>query len=120
MKIEEIRGLLGLARRARNLTVGSRETRTGMHRGDVLLVVVATDGSPRDRERIGRVAEEQEVPLVTAGTREELGAAIGQGAVTVLGVRDRNLAAGIAERLQPKKPAPKERGPKARKQPGGE
>ncbi len=116
MKIDDIRGLLGLARRAKGLTIGSRETRAGMHRGEVSLVLLAEDGSPRDRERIGRVAEEEEVPLVPAGSREELGAAIGQGAVSVLGIRDRNLAAGITERLRKRE----ESGPKARKRPGGE
>jgi ribosomal protein L7Ae-like RNA K-turn-binding protein len=100
MKSDEIRGLLGLARRARGLTIGSRETRIALRRGEVYLVLLASDGSPRDRERLERVTEEAGVPTCVAGSRVELGDAIGTGEVSVLGVRDRNLAAGLAARLK--------------------
>jgi ribosomal protein L7Ae-like RNA K-turn-binding protein len=99
MKTEEIRGLLGLARRAGSLVVGSRETRAGLHRGQVRLMLLAADGSPRDRERLQRLAEEAGTPVRVAGTREELGRAIGRDPVAVVGVTDRNLAAGMLDRL---------------------
>ncbi len=99
MKIEEIRGLLGLARRAGRLCVGSRETRIGLHRGEVRLVILAGDASPRDRERVLRVAEEEDVPARIAGDRGTLGAAIGRDAVAVLGVRDAGMAGGLLARL---------------------
>lgn len=99
MKTEEIRGLLGLARRARSLTVGSRETRAGLRRGRVSVMLVAGDGSPRDRDRLLRAAEESDVPAFVLGTRAELGEAVGRATVAVLGVTDRNLAAGVLDRL---------------------
>lgn len=99
MKTEEIRGLLGLARRARSLVIGSRETRSGLRRGEVRLVLLAEDGSPRDRERLQRVAGEHGVPARMVGTRDELGQAIGRDGVSVVGVTDRNLAAGVLGRL---------------------
>ncbi|MBZ0268509.1 ribosomal L7Ae/L30e/S12e/Gadd45 family protein [bacterium] len=99
MNIEEIRGLLGLAHRARGLAIGSRETRMGTRRGEISLIILSADGSPRDRERIQRVAEEERVPVRTVGSGVELGAVIGRGAVGVLGIRDRNLASGILQRL---------------------
>ncbi|HMB68840.1 MAG TPA: L7Ae/L30e/S12e/Gadd45 family ribosomal protein [bacterium] len=100
MKIEEIRGLLGLAHRARGLAIGSREARQGMRRGEIGLILLANDGSPRDRERLSRVAEEEGTKAFTAGTALELGAVVGRGAVSVLGIRDRNLAAGVRRRLE--------------------
>lgn len=99
MKVQEIRGLLGLAHRARGLAIGSRETRSELRRGEIRLVLLSADGSPRDRERILRVAEEEQVPVRIVGSGEELGAVIGRGAVGVLGIRDRNLASGILQRL---------------------
>jgi ribosomal protein L7Ae-like RNA K-turn-binding protein len=99
MKTEEIRGLLGLARKARGLVIGSRETRAGLHRGQVCLVLLAADGSPRDRERLQRLAEETGTPVRAGGTREELGRAVGRDGVAVVGVTDRNVAAGILGRL---------------------
>ena len=99
MKIEEIRGLLGLARRAGRLSVGSRETRIGLHRGEVRLVIVAEDASPRDRERVFRVAAEGNVPTRIVGDRGSLGAAVGRDAVAVVGIRDRGMAVALAARL---------------------
>ena len=108
MIIEEIRGLLGLARRARELAIGSREARVGMRRGEIRLLLLSADGSARDRERLLRVAEEERVPVRIVGSGAELGAAIGRGAVGVLGVRDRNLASGIWQRLPNENAGPEE------------
>lgn len=109
MKTEEIRGLLGLARRARNLAIGSRETRAGLQRGQVRLVLLAADGSPRDRERLQRLAGETGTPVRVVGSREELGRAVGRDAVSVVGVTDRNVAAGLLGRLDGP-PSPRSRG----------
>jgi len=79
--------------------IGSRETRAGLHRGRVCLMLLAADGSPRDRERLERLAEEAGTPARVVGTREELGRAIGRDGVSVVGVTDRNVAAGILGRL---------------------
>jgi len=70
--IEQIRGLVGLGQRARGLSVGSRETRDGLRRGKIHLVLLARDGSPRDRQRLERVAGEACVPTREVGTRVEL------------------------------------------------
>lgn len=113
MKTEEIRGLLGLARKARGLVIGSRETRAGLHRGQVRLILLAADGSPRDRDRLQRVAEEHGIPARIVGTRDDLGQAIGRGGVSVVGVTDPNLAAGIVGRLDGTSP------PRSRRKDGG-
>ena len=97
MKIEEIRGLLGLARRANRLSVGSRETRSALRRGEARLVLLAADSSPRDRERLVRVAEEEGVPARIVGSRTSLGEAVGRNEVTAVGVRDSGLAEALLE-----------------------
>ena len=95
MKTDKIRGLLGLARRARSVTIGSRETRKAVRRGELRLVLLASDGSERDRERLLRLVEEAQVPSRIVALREELGAWVGEGPVAVLGIRDPNLAAAV-------------------------
>jgi ribosomal protein L7Ae-like RNA K-turn-binding protein len=99
MKIEEIRGLLGLARRAGRLSIGSRETRIALRRGEIRLVILAEDASPRDRERLVRVAEEEGVPARVVEGRASLGEAIGAGDVTVVGVQDPGMAEALEARL---------------------
>jgi ribosomal protein L7Ae-like RNA K-turn-binding protein len=64
----------------------------------VKLVLLALDGSARDRERLVRIASEQGAPTMVAGTREQLGAWIGRGLVSVAGITDPAMAASI-ERL---------------------
>ena len=89
-----------MGQRARGLAVGSRETRDGLHRGGVHLVLLARDGSARDRQRLVRVAGEAGVPAHEVGTRSELGSWIGRGPVAALGIRDRNLAAAMKAKLE--------------------
>ena len=97
MKTEKIRGLLGLARRARTVTIGSRETRSALRRGEVRLVLLTSDGSARDRERMGRLAEESRVPSRTIATREALGSWVGRAPVAVLGILDPHIARAIRD-----------------------
>ncbi len=116
---ERVRGLLGMARRARAVVVGSRETRSSLRKGQIHLVVLAGDGSPRDRERLARITEEEGVPVRTVATREELGSWVGFGAVSVMGLQDRRLAAAILDRLDEARGRPRTERPSAGK-PGGQ
>jgi ribosomal protein L7Ae-like RNA K-turn-binding protein len=111
MKTEKIQGLLGLARKAGSILIGSRETRDGLRRGAVRLVLVARDGSLRDRQRLERVARESGTPLRIAGTREELGQGVGRGPTAVVGLTNPNLADAVRERLDSPAAARRSRGP---------
>lgn len=91
---------MGFAARARSITVGSRETRNALHRGRVKLVLLAEDGSVRDRQRLERIALEQGASTIVAGTGEQLGAWIGRGLVSVAGITDAALAASIERAAQ--------------------
>jgi ribosomal protein L7Ae-like RNA K-turn-binding protein len=96
MKTEKIRRLLGLGARARTVTIGSRDTRAALRRGAVGLVLLAEDGSARDRERLLRLAEEVKIPVHTLAVDSILlGEWVGRGKVAVVGVTDRNLAGEI-------------------------
>jgi ribosomal protein L7Ae-like RNA K-turn-binding protein len=92
-----IRDLVGLGLRARSVTIGSRETRAALRRGAIRVVLAALDGSPRDRERLERVARDHAVPVVGVASRAEFGAWTGRSSVAVLGVRDAHLASRIVE-----------------------
>jgi ribosomal protein L7Ae-like RNA K-turn-binding protein len=100
---EKIGALVGFAARARSITVGSRETRSALHRGQVKLVLLAADGSERDRERLMRIAHAEGASTLLAGTREQLGAWIGRGLVSVAGITDPALAASIESLGDPRR-----------------
>lgn len=93
---ERALGLLGLAARAGALTVGTAATRAGLQRGDVRLVVLAGDWSPRVDEKVGRLARGIGVPVIEGPEADVLGARIGRGAVQAVGIVDPAFADGIA------------------------
>jgi ribosomal protein L7Ae-like RNA K-turn-binding protein len=104
LKTEKIRGLLGLGRRARSVVIGSRETRASLRRGEIRLVLLAGDGSLRDRERVRRISAEEDVPAHDLATREELGSWIGLEPVSVVGIQDPHLAAAVQGYLEEASP----------------
>ncbi|MCA9754108.1 MAG: ribosomal L7Ae/L30e/S12e/Gadd45 family protein [Gemmatimonadetes bacterium] len=100
LKTEKIGRLLGLGARARSLSLGSRETRAAMRRGQVHLILLARGGSPRDQERLERLAEEEGVPLgLLTVDADGLGEWVGRNRVAVIGMTDRNLADAIRAEL---------------------
>ena len=90
-------GLLGLGLRAGQVVVGTTGVRAGLQRGDVRLVVVAQDRSPRTDEKVSRLAQARGIPLVEGPPADELGRRLGRDAVQAVGIKDARLAAGIRE-----------------------
>lgn len=89
-------GLLGLGARAGTLVVGTGGVRAALQRGELALVIVASDTSPRTEEKVLRLARARGVRTVTGPVATSLGARLGRGAVQAVGVRDARLAAGIS------------------------
>ena len=88
-------GLVGLGRRAGSVVVGTAGVRAGLQRGDIALVVVAADCSPRTGEKVGRLAKAKAVPVLSGPDAATLGHVVGAGSVQAIGVTDRQLAAGL-------------------------
>lgn len=87
--------LLGLGVRAGSVVVGTGGVRAGLQRGEIALVVLAANMSPRTEEKVARLARARGVPLLVGPPAEEMGKRIGRSAVQAAGVRDARLAAGI-------------------------
>jgi ribosomal protein L7Ae-like RNA K-turn-binding protein len=82
----EALALLGLARRAGAVVKGTDATRRALRKGEVRLVIKAEDGSEAQLRKVLPLARNQEVPAVELGSRAELGAAVGSGPLTVVGI----------------------------------
>lgn len=89
--------LLGLARRAGHLVIGTQAVREAASRGQLALVIVAEDATENARRRLDSVVREQGIAVVRLEERESLGRAVGRGNVVVVGVRDRGFGARIVE-----------------------
>jgi ribosomal protein L7Ae-like RNA K-turn-binding protein len=94
-------GLLGLARRAGGLVVGTEAAREAIRAGDARLIVVAQDVSPVQSAKVRRTLAGHPVRQVSWGTKEDLGAAVGLPPVSVVAVTHPRLAAELLDVLEP-------------------
>ena len=88
-------GLLGLARRAGGLVLGSEAVRQSVRSGGVALVLLAEDAAPGQAAKVERLLAHGTVPWRRFGTRNELGAALGGPPYSAVGV----TRGGFADRL---------------------
>ena len=91
----KITRLLGLGLRAGNVVVGVAGVRAALQRGQVACVVVAADAGPRTMEKVGRLADAKNVPVLRGPAALELGAGLGRPPVQAVGVADQALAQGL-------------------------
>jgi ribosomal protein L7Ae-like RNA K-turn-binding protein len=94
--------VLGLARRAGRVVVGSDAVRAASRQGKVAVIVVARDVGESARRRLRSAL--RATPTFECGTMEELGAAVGRGRVVVVAVTDSGLARRAVDGLEGYRP----------------
>lgn len=87
--------LLGLGVRSRGVVVGVEQVREGAKRNKIVLAVVASDASPNSLEKVVPLLNARRVRFIEVPSAAELGAAVGREQTTVVGIVDRQLAAGV-------------------------
>lgn len=88
----KLHGLLGLARRAGGVAPGVEAVREALREGQARLVLVAADASRGQLEKVERTMAGHPVAHAAAGTRVELGTALGLGPVSAVAVTHATLA----------------------------
>jgi ribosomal protein L7Ae-like RNA K-turn-binding protein len=96
---EALTRLLGLGLRARRVVLGVTGVRARLQRGRLACVVLASDASPRTREKVERLAVVRGVPVLQGPAAVRLGAGLGRPAVQAVGVVDAGLARGLVASL---------------------
>ena len=91
----KIARLLGLGLRAGNVVIGVAGVRAGLQRGKISCVVLAADASQRTIEKVARLAEAKQVPVLRGPVANEMGAGLGRPPVQAAGVSDPALARGL-------------------------
>jgi ribosomal protein L7Ae-like RNA K-turn-binding protein len=91
--------LLGLARRAGTVVHGTEAVREAIRCGDAELVVLASDASPTQLEKIRRTLGSRGVRQVSLGDRAALGAAVGVAAISAVAVTSASLADRVSAEL---------------------
>jgi ribosomal protein L7Ae-like RNA K-turn-binding protein len=93
--------LLGLARRAGAVVVGTQAVRDATRRGRLGVVVIARDAGENARARVLPLVEAAGGAWVECGTAASLGGALGRGRTVVAGVEDRRLARRVRDLAAP-------------------
>jgi ribosomal protein L7Ae-like RNA K-turn-binding protein len=89
--------LLGLGVRSRGAIVGVNQVREAAKRNKVLFAVVASDASQNSLDKLLPLLNARRVKFIEVPSASELGAAVGREQTAVVGIVDRQLAAGVRE-----------------------
>jgi ribosomal protein L7Ae-like RNA K-turn-binding protein len=91
---ERLRGYLGLAHRGRMALIGKAIIETWNKR-KVYVLVLANDAQSTTQEKLVLRAKEINVPILYAGSKAELGQALGLREVSSIAISDKGLATQI-------------------------
>ncbi len=91
--------LLGLARRAGGVAPGTEATRRAIRQGEAQLILIATDASSVQVEKVRTTLHDRPIPRVTLGDRDTLGAAVGLAPLSAVAVTHTALAQKLAREL---------------------
>jgi ribosomal protein L7Ae-like RNA K-turn-binding protein len=89
--------LLGLGVRGRGAVVGVNQVRDAVKQDKVFLAVIAADASANSLDKVVPLLTARRVRFIEVPSAHELGAAVGRDQTAVVGVVDRQLAAGIRD-----------------------
>ena len=95
--------LLGLAARSRNVVSGEFATENAVKNGSAVLVIVASDASDNTRKLFHDKCEFYGIPVVTFGTKAQLGHCIGKEERASLALVDKGLAEKVIQYLNASK-----------------
>ena len=89
--------LLGLGIRSRGAIVGVQQVREAAKGNKLAFAVVAADASSNSLDKIVPLLNARRVRFIEVPSSAELGAAVGRDQTAVVGIVDRQLAAGVRE-----------------------
>jgi len=97
---KKILSMFGLAARAGRLASGEFQTETAVKSGTAYLVVVAEDASENTRKLFSDKCSFYKIPVITLGTKEELGHAIGKEFRASLAILDEGFASAVMKKIE--------------------
>ena len=101
----EVLRLLGLARRAGAVAAGTGRTKQALGSSMAKLVLVATDASAVQLQKLEGLIRRRSVPRAVLGDRVALGAAVGAPPLSAVAVTDARFAEQMLRRLANATPA---------------
>ncbi len=97
---DPVQGLVGIARKGGNASLGRAAVREALREGRGCLVLLARDAGEALVDEMQVLTGRSDVPLLRFGGREMLGRALGRSEVSVLSIDDNGLARAIQQKLE--------------------
>ena len=97
---KRILSMFGLAARAGRIASGEFQTETAVKSGAASLVVIAEDASENTKKLFSDKCSFYKVPVITLGTKEELGHSIGKEFRASLAVLDEGFASAVMKKIE--------------------
>lgn len=96
----QLRSLLALARRAKKTLAGHSQVEWGLRNEEGVLLLFAHDASASIQRKFRRWAEELEIPVAEALSKEEMGPSLGASQTALVLLTDEGFAAKIRHELE--------------------
>jgi ribosomal protein L7Ae-like RNA K-turn-binding protein len=91
--------MLGIAKKGGKLSAGFDVTCTEIEKNICMLVVIATDASEKTKKNIQYYCDKYKCNFIEYGEKELLGQALGKKMVSVLSVKDENIASYLLNNI---------------------
>ncbi len=108
MKKKKIESYLGLARRAGKIVSGYQTCVHTISKGNIKLIIVASDASEKTRDRFESLCSRYDVEFEVYGTVDILSEMTGFTGRGIYGITDRNFAEVMIKEIQNEKLIPEE------------
>jgi len=89
-----------MGQRAGKLTSGSYAVKSTLNRGRVRLLLIANDAAAQSVQELNGLAIARGVPVLSYGSKDDLGRLIGKSPRTALAITDEHMARGILEAIE--------------------
>jgi len=99
------RNLLGLAQKSGSVAAGDMAADLALRRGKAALVLLAEDAAESTARGFATLAQRARVPCLVAGSKDELGNAVGKSPRAVVVITHREFARGIIAKLAAAQPS---------------
>ncbi len=90
-----IGNMISLGQRAGMLVSGDMAVKSTLIRGKARLLIIAKDAATRTRRELSGMAGSRNVPVISYGSKEELGRLIGKSPRSALALMDEHMVRGI-------------------------
>lgn len=92
--------LISMGQRAGKLASGSFAVKNNLNRGKVRLLLIAIDAAAHSVHELNGLASAKGVPVLSYGSKDDLGRLIGKSPRTALAITDEHMARGILEAFE--------------------